>query len=31
MEQSTDNPHKIDLTAAIEGMKREDEVQIRVD
>ena len=31
MTQSVDNPHKIDLTAAIEGMKREAEIQIRVD
>lgn len=31
MQQSIDNPHKIDLAAAIEGMKREAEIQIRVD
>ena len=31
MTQSVDNPYKIDLTAAIEGMKREAEIQIRVD
>lgn len=30
-EQSVDNPHKIDLTEAIEGMKREAEIQINVD
>jgi len=31
MTQSVDNPHKIDLTAAIEGMKREAEIQLQVD
>jgi len=30
-EQSVDNPHKIDLIEAIEGMKREAEIQINVD
>ena len=31
MKQSVEISHKIDLTAAIEGMNREAEIQIRVD
>jgi hypothetical protein len=31
MEQSADNPHKIDLTKAIGGMKQEAEIHIHVD
>lgn len=31
MKQSVDNPNKIDVTASIEGTKREAEIQLRVD